>query len=91
MADVKEITARKDAVLTLLTKFDDKTKELKKAENGGAYSLDINGNKVGDPSFTKEQVESIKKLREEITGISTALSNFFDKNDTKKLYEIAKK
>ncbi len=87
----KEITARKDAVLSLLTKFDDKSKELKKAENGGAYALDINGNKVGDPSFTKEQVESIKKLREEITGISTALTNFFEKNDTKKLYEIAKK
>jgi hypothetical protein len=87
----KEITARKDAVLTLLTKFDDKSKELKKAENGGAYALDIDGKKVGDPTFTKEQVEAIKKLREEISGISTALSNFFDKNDTKKLYELAKK
>lgn len=33
----------------------------------------------------------MKGLRDEIAKISQALTNFFEKNDTSKLYELAKK
>jgi hypothetical protein len=86
----QEIIKRKDAVIALLGKYDEKTKELKKAENQGTWLLNANGAKVGDPSFTKEQVGVMKGLRDDIAKLSSALSNFFEKNDTNKLYELAK-
>jgi hypothetical protein len=33
----------------------------------------------------------IKNLKAEIAGISSALSNYFENNDFKKLYELSKK
>lgn len=87
----QEIIKRKDAVIVLLGKYEEKTKELKKAEGQGTWDLNANGDKIGDPKYSKEQVGVMKGLREEVARISQALTNFFEKNDTNKLYELAKK
>jgi hypothetical protein len=87
----QEIVKRKEAVLVLLTKYEDKTKELKKQEKTLAKNeFDAEG-KVTRSYYDAEGSKALKTLREEIEKISAALTNFFDKNDTNKLYELAKK
>ena len=84
-----EIEKRKDAVLSLLSKYDDKTKELKKAEKS-LVKKEFNGDgSVSREFYVAEDIEKLKKMREDVANISAALSNFFEKNDVKKLYEIA--
>jgi len=86
----QEITRRKDAVLTVISKVGEKNKELQKIEKQGTFSLDATGKKLAGPFYNKEQVESLKKLREEIVRLSNALTVFFEKNDATKLLEVTK-
>jgi hypothetical protein len=87
----QEIIKRKNAVLVLLHKYEEKTKELKKAEKSLVKAeFDINGVKTRE-YYEPESNVTLKKLRDEITTFSTALTAFFENNDTKKLYELTSK
>lgn len=86
-----EIIKRKDAVLVLLTKYEERTKELKKQEKALAkLEFDALGQETRK-YYDAEGTKALKAIRDEIAAISQALSNFFDKNDATKLYELAKK
>ena len=84
-----EIEKRKTAVFGLITKVEEKYKELRKAWAQGAQSFNLAGEVVGEPVFTKPQVEAVKKLTEEIERIQTALEKAFSDGDFKKVYELA--
>ena len=84
-----EISKRKAAVVALLTKVEEKFKALKKAEAQGVVNYDAAGQAVGTPVFTKQQVDEIKKLREEIERIQSALEKAFADSDFKKVHELA--
>ena len=87
----QEIFKRKEAVLALLTKYEEKTKELKKQEKALAkVEYDAEG-KETRKYYDAEGSKALKAIRDEIEKISQALTNFFDKNDTAKLYELANK
>lgn len=85
-----EIDRRVAAVKAVFTRVGEKTKELKKAEGQGAYSFNAQGDKTGEPVFTKEQVEGMKKLREEIAKLEASLSKAFDESDFSKVLELSK-
>ena len=82
-----EIGKRAPAVVGLLTKVDEKYKELKKAQ--GTQSFSLSGEAIGEPVFTKQQVEAVKKLPKEIERIQAALEKAFSDGDFKKVYELA--
>ena len=87
----QEIIKRKDAVIALLSKYDEKSKELKKSEKTLAkVEFDID-NKEVRRYYDVEGNKAIKALRDELGVFSQALTSFFEKNDTKKLYELAGK
>jgi hypothetical protein len=86
-----EIIKRKEAVLSLLTKYEEKTKELKKQEKTLAKNEFDGDGKVSRTWYDAEGIKALKALRDEIAAISEALNKFFNDNDTKKLYELAKK
>jgi hypothetical protein len=87
----QEIVKRKDAVIVLLGKYEEKTKELKKQEKSLAkVEYDADG-KVTRTYYDADGSKALKAIREEIEKISGALTNFFENNKTDKLYELAKK
>jgi hypothetical protein len=87
----REIIKRKEAVLALLSKYEDKTKELKKKEKELAKVEYDSAGTIIRTYYDAEGIKALKAIRDEIEKISNALTNFFDKNDTNKLYEIAAK
>ena len=84
-----EIGKRKTAVVGLLTKVDEKYKELKKAQAQGTQNFNLAGEPVGELIFTKQQVDANKKLTDEIERIQAALEKAFSDGDFKKVYELA--
>lgn len=87
----QEIGKRKDAVLVLLGKYEEKTKELKKSEKSLAkVEYDGDGKEVRK-YYDTEGNKTLKSLRDELAALSQAFTNFFDKNDTTKLYELSNK
>lgn len=85
----EEITLRKTNVLKVLTKIEEKTRELKKSQNQGEIKFALTGEAVGAPSFTKAQLEDFKKQRETIERLQTALHKALNENDFSKLNEAA--
>lgn len=85
----EEIKRRKELVLKVFNKAEEKKRELRKAESQGVTPLNLQGKATGEPIFTNQQLEAIKKLREEIGKIERALENAFEKGDFKKLNEVA--
>ena len=85
----EEIEKRKVAVLSVLGKVEDKYKELNKAEKQGTVTYNSAGAPTTDPVFTKQQVDTMNKLREEIESLQKALEKAFTESDFKKLYEFA--
>jgi len=85
----EEIEKRKVAGLSVLGKVEDKYKELKKAEKQGTVTYNSAGAPTTDPVFTKQQVDTMNKLREEIESLQKALEKAFTESDFKKLYEFA--
>ena len=65
----EEIEKRKVAVLSVLGKVEDKFKELKKAEKQGTVTYNSEGAPTTDPVFTKQQVDTMNKLREDIESL----------------------
>jgi len=87
----QEIIKRKEAVLASLTKYEEATKELKKQERALAkVEYDAEGKELRK-YYDAEGIKALKVIRDGIEKISQALTNFFDKNDTSKLYEITNK
>lgn len=86
----EEILRRKTAVKSLVSKLDEKVKELRKLEKGGAQSFNLQGLQVGETVFTKAEADSLKKLREEIQKFENALSKGFDEGDFSKVLELGK-
>ena len=84
-----EISKRQAAVLNVLDKLDVKHKELKKAEKEGEVKFDHDGKPVGEPSFTKPQVETMKQLRESMEKMQKALEKAFDSGDFQELMKLA--
>jgi hypothetical protein len=78
------------AVKAVFAKISEKSKELKKVEGQGSYAYNATGEKVGDPTFTKEQAEGIKKLRDEVAKLEASLSKAFDEGDFSKVLELSK-
>lgn len=86
-----EIDRRASAVKSLITKIDEKVKELKKAEKEGKPAgFTKDGQPVGDPIYTKEQAEAIKKVNEDIAKIEAALRKAFEEGDFSKVLELGK-
>jgi hypothetical protein len=83
-----QLARRQKAVLSILEKLDAKDKELRKAESAGTQTFDGKGNVTGVPSFTKDQIDSMRKLREEIQKMEGALSKALESNDWQKLFEV---
>jgi transcription termination factor NusB len=84
-----EINKRTESVMKVLTKIDDKHNELKKLQRQGAVSFNASGQPIGEPSFTKDQVEQIKKANEHIEKLQKALDTAFTTSDFSKLHEVA--
>ena len=86
----KELLKRKDGVLAILAKIEEKERELKKAAKSGTIMFTPD-NTALPPVFTKEQMEAIKKLREELGRLNQALHQAFEKNDFSKVFELSQK
>jgi hypothetical protein len=86
----KEIAERTSAVLSLFERIGEKEKELRKLESQGVASFDHKGDVVGVPTFTKQQVEEIKKAKEAVERMQAALAKAFDSDDFQKVKELAK-
>jgi hypothetical protein len=52
--------------------------------------FDATGGGVGDPTFTKEQVENRKKLTEQIEKLTKSINKADDQNDFGDLYNVVK-
>jgi len=83
-----QLARRQKAVLSILEKLDAKDKELRKAESAGTQTFDHKGNVTGVPSFSKQQIDEMRKLREEIQKLEKALSSALESNDWNKLFEV---
>lgn len=84
-----EIDKRTTSVMKVLDKIDEKNKEMRKAEGAGTSSFDAAGVAVGSPVYTKQQVEDMKKIRENIAKLQKALEVAFTTNDFSKVHESA--
>jgi|SRR5208282_1856359 len=85
-----EITKRTNSVLTVLGKIDEKTRELRKLQDAGKVVYNRSGEKVGEPTFEKKELEEIKKVQEVIVKWQSALTLAFEESNFQKLHEIAK-
>lgn len=87
----EELQKRRDIVRKLIQKIDEKTKELRKTENQGSYAHNVKGEKIGEPTFTKEQADTMKKMREDLQKHHAALSKALEQGDYQKATELTQK
>jgi hypothetical protein len=87
----EEILRRKNSLKTVFGKIDENNKALKKlVEKEGTYAYNSKGDKVGEPTFTKDQAEQMKKLREETDKLHAALAKALEDGDFSKINELGK-
>ena len=87
----KEIEERAAAVLSIYSKVQEKEKELRRAESEGKPAgFNLRGDVIGEPIYSKEQLESIKKLKEQIEKMQGALEKAFANDDFSKVKELSK-
>lgn len=85
----KEADKQADALVKGLNKLDELTRERYKIKP--AYvGYDAEGKGVGEPFFTKEQLESLKKNGEQTDKLTKAIEKADDKNDFGDLYNLTK-
>lgn len=84
-----QLERRKSAILKAVEKLEAADKEIAKLRNQGVVSYDHEGKATGSPTFTKQQVEEIKKKAEEIGKLEGALAKALgDTPDFQKLFEL---
>jgi hypothetical protein len=84
-----QIDRRKSAILKAVEKLEAADKELKKLESKQPQAFDLEGKAIGAPTFSKEELGTIKQKREEIAKLEGALSKALaDTPDFQKLFEL---
>lgn len=88
---VKDETERRvKATTTVLEKLEAAELEIRKIKPQYAgFSAD--GQPVGEPFYSKEQAENLKKANEMVGKLNTALENALNKGDFQKVFELAGK
>ena len=64
--------------------------ELEQAKRKGSVNYGLDGKPLGSPSFTKAQIDEMKKSQEKLTKLEKALETALDKGDYSKLAEASK-
>lgn len=72
--------------LDKLTELERDLRKIKPSHVG----YDADGNGIGDPFFSKEQIDQRKKLNEQIEKLTKAINKADDNNDFGDLYNLAK-
>lgn len=79
---------RKTAILKAIEKITAEDRELGKLMQQGTQSFGPGGEKIGEPVFTKQQVQDIRQKREAIQKLDAALTTALDKLDFQRLFEL---
>lgn len=77
------------AIISGLDKLDGLERDLRKVKPQ-VTGFDADGAPVGEPTFTKEQVEERKKLGQQIEKLTNAINKADDRGDFGDLYNLAK-
>lgn len=81
---------REKALTKVLVEYEKLESDLNKIRPQ-ADRFNNNGDAVGEPTFTKEQIDSRKKLKEKLGNLEAAMAKFVNEGDTQKLFETEKK
>lgn len=83
-----EVQRRVTATTTILERIDSLTSEARKIKPSfTGYGAD--GKPVGEPIFTKDQAESLKKNREQAEKLEGAIAKALNDSDFSKVFELA--
>lgn len=86
----EELDKRTKAATSVFEKIEQTELELRKIKPTYAgHKLD--GTPIGEPSYTKEQVEAAKKANEQLTKLNNALTKALTEDDFSKVLELAGK
>jgi hypothetical protein len=84
----EEIERRIRATSAVFSKINAAEKELRKIKPK-FLGYDSNGKGVGEPIFTKEEAETLRKTKETLEKLNSALSKAFDEGNFDKVFEQA--
>lgn len=84
-----ELAARTAACIKVLSKIDEKEKELKKLKTPDNLVFDVDGT-VTNSGFTKGRIEEIKKSTKELESLNVALEYALERNEFSKVLELGK-
>lgn len=84
-----EAEKQANALISGLSKLSDLEKQRLRIKPSPA-GYDAKGAPVGDPLYSKDQLDQLKKLDEQITKLSNAISKADDKADFGDLYNLTK-
>ena len=84
-----ELRTRTDACLKVLTKIEEKEKELKKLKVSDNNIYDEKGTVVAG-GYSKARVEDIRKTSEDLDKLNKALESALENNDFTKVLELGK-
>ena len=84
-----ELKTRTDACLKVLTKIEEKEKELKKLKVSDNNIYDEKGTVVAG-GYSKARVDDIKKASDELERLNKALENALENNDFTRVLELGK-
>lgn len=85
----RELEKRTSACLKVIEKITELEKSLAKESKPDMESYDLEGN-VTSTSFSKERVQSLRKLREEREKLDGALKKALENNDFSRVLELGK-
>jgi hypothetical protein len=90
VADIseKEFQKRVEATTKVLEEFEKIERDLRKIKPVPT-GFDLKGQPVGDPVYSREQVEEVKKATEKLDKLNKALEKALNDNDFSKVFEIA--
>lgn len=86
----EEVSKRIKATTNVLSSIESTEREIRKVKPTPA-GYDDKGNAIGQPVFSKEQVENLKKLRESLSRLEKAVELALTKNDFSKVFELGQK
>jgi hypothetical protein len=83
----KELKKMEDATVKAITDLDTAKKELRKLEEPTEFIYDVNGKKISS-GFKKEAIELIKKQKEKVIKLETAIKNALVNSDYDKILKL---